>query len=123
MKAWENMLVGVKHFIAGGALVILSTFFVPQGISGYAKAAARDVPVPEGSGVLLAIGAVMVVAAIVLFARGHVLRYRYRNTVQTHETRENEDPTASRPGVLSNRPVWMDRPINHLGENTGRKRD
>lgn len=72
------MKVGIKHFIAGGALVILSTFFVPQGISGFAAAAARNEAVQPGSGVLLAIGGVMVATAIVLFARGHVLRYRAR---------------------------------------------
>lgn len=72
------MKVGVKHFIAGGALIILSTFFVPQGMSGFATASLRGEPVDPVSGVLLAIGAVLVIAAVVLFGRGHVLRYRAR---------------------------------------------
>ncbi|GAB3533160.1 hypothetical protein GCM10027403_06610 [Arthrobacter tecti] len=117
------MKIGIKHFIAGGALVILSTFFVPQGISGFATAAARNEPVHPGSGVLLAVGAVMVVLAIALFARGHMLRYRHRRSVQTWETREEVDPTASRPGHFSDRPGWWDRPANHMGDNTGHKRD
>ncbi len=74
------MKVGIKHFIAGGALIILSTFFVPQGMSGFATAAVRGEPADPGAGVLLAIGGALVVAAIVLFARGHVLRYRSRMT-------------------------------------------
>lgn len=69
---------GVKHFIVGGALILLSTFFVPQGMSGFARSAALGEPVDPGSGVLLAIGAVIVVSALVLIARGHVLRYRAR---------------------------------------------
>ncbi|WP_323959810.1 hypothetical protein GC088_14935 [Arthrobacter sp. JZ12] len=72
------MKVGVGHFIAGGALVILSTLFIPQGMSGFATAAVRSEPVDPGAGVLLAIGAALVIAAVVLFARGHVLRYRER---------------------------------------------
>lgn len=117
------MKVGIKQFIAGGALVILSTFFVPQGISGFATAAARNEPVQPGSGVLLAIGAVLVVVAIALFARGHVLRYRYRNTAQSWDTREEPDVTDSRPRYFSERPSWMDRPANHMGDNPGHKRD
>lgn len=69
---------GVKHFIVGGALMLLSTFFVPQGVSGFARSAARSEPVDTGSVVLLVIGAVIVVTALVLIARGHVLRYRAR---------------------------------------------
>jgi hypothetical protein len=70
--------VGVKHFIAGGALVLLSTLFIPEGMSGFARSAALGEPVQPVSGVLIAVGAVLVVAAIALFARGHVLRYRAR---------------------------------------------
>lgn len=69
---------GVKHFIVGGVLILLSTFFIPQGVSGFARSAARGEPVDAGSIVLLAIGAVIVVVALVLIARGHVLRYRAR---------------------------------------------
>ncbi|WP_458116060.1 hypothetical protein [Arthrobacter sp. D2-10] len=72
------MKVGVKHFIAGGVLILLSTLFIPEGMSGFARSAAFGEPVQAMSGVLLAIGAVLVVAAIALFARGHVLRYRAR---------------------------------------------
>lgn len=77
------MKVGVKHFIAGGALILLSTLFIPEGMSGFARAAALDESVPESSGVLLAIGAVLVLSAIALFARGHVLRYRARTARYT----------------------------------------
>ena len=72
------MKTEVKHFIAGGVLMFLSTLFIPQGISGFAGAAARGAAVPPGSGVLLAIGAVLILAAIALFARGQVLRHRAR---------------------------------------------
>lgn len=72
------MKVGVKHFIAGGVLILLSTLFIPEGVSGFARSAAFGEPVQAISGVLLAVGAVLVVAAIALFARGHVLRYRAR---------------------------------------------
>lgn len=69
---------GVKHFIVGGVLIFLSTLFIPQGLSDFAGASVRGEPVDPGSPVLLAIGAVLVVTAIVLFARGNVLRYRAR---------------------------------------------
>ncbi|WP_028280117.1 hypothetical protein [Arthrobacter sp. H5] len=114
---------GVGHLIVGGALIILSTFFVPQGISGFATAAAREEPVQSGAGVLLAIGAVMVVAAIVLLARGHFLRNRNRISVATYDTREDEDITSSRPGYFKDRPAWFDHPTNHMGKNYGQKRD
>jgi hypothetical protein len=73
-----SVKTGVKHFIVGGVLIFLSTLFIPQGISDLAGSAARGEPVDPGSPVLLAIGAVLVVTAIVLFARGHVLQYRAR---------------------------------------------
>ncbi|WP_299169360.1 hypothetical protein [uncultured Arthrobacter sp.] len=72
------MKAEVKHFIAGGVLLLLSTLFVPQGISGFSRSAARGESVDQGSVVLLIIGAVIVVIAIALLARGHVLRYRTR---------------------------------------------
>ncbi len=114
---------GVAHLVAGGALIILSTFFVPQGISGFATAAAREEPVQSGAGVLLAIGGVMVVAAIVLLARGRILRNRHRGAVRTYDTREDEDTTSSRPGYFKDRPAWFDHPTGHMGKNYGQKRD
>ncbi|KRF08976.1 hypothetical protein ASH00_04695 [Arthrobacter sp. Soil782] len=73
-----SVKAGVKHFIVGAALLLFSTFFIPQGMSGFARSAARSEPVDAGSIVLLIIGVVIVVAAIALIARGHMLRYRER---------------------------------------------
>ena len=72
------MKTGVKHFIVGGVLIFLSTLFIPQGLSDFAGSAAKGEPVDPGSPMLLAIGAVLVVTAIVLFARGQVLQHRAR---------------------------------------------
>lgn len=117
------MQKGVKLSIAGGALILLSTLFVPQGISEYARAAADGVPAPASAPVYCAIGAVLIAAAIGLLARGYVLRSRDRNTVRGYDSLEAEEATQSRPGYFKDRPGWMDRPVNHMGDNYGHERD
>lgn len=66
-----------KHvwFFTGGLVAFfLSTLFIPQGISDFARAAALNEAVPDGAGLNLGIGAVLIILAIVLLARGYVVR-------------------------------------------------
>lgn len=73
-------------FVIGGLVAFfLSTLFIPQGISDFARAAARDTAVPPGAGWNLAIGALLIAIAITLLARGYILRRRNPNATRTHD--------------------------------------
>ena len=63
----------VKLYITGGVLLFLSTLFVPQGLSDFARASAASTPVPPFAGLYLAIGAVLILTAIALGARAYYL--------------------------------------------------
>ncbi|MHA7154329.1 hypothetical protein [Arthrobacter sp. TMN-50] len=64
----------VWFFIGGLVAFFLSTLFIPQGISDFARAAALEEAVPSGAGLTLGIGALLIVVAITLLATGYVIR-------------------------------------------------
>lgn len=64
----------VWFFIGGLVAFFLSTLFIPQGISDFARAAALDEAVPAGAGLNLGIGALLIAVAIALLATGYVIR-------------------------------------------------
>ncbi len=72
MKVWT------RYFVAGVILLLISTLFGPQGISDFAGAAATNETVPAGAAANVAIGAVLVLCAAGLLARGYFVRSRYR---------------------------------------------
>lgn len=114
---------GTKQFITGAGLLILSIFFLPQGIADFAVSAARNEPTPSNAALLVTIGSILALGGVVVLIWAAVLRHRSRNTVRTHDTREPEKSTDSRPGYgMQGRPAWMDRPVNHMGKNSEDRR-
>jgi hypothetical protein len=71
------MKTGVKQYIAGGVLLLVSTLFVPQGVSDFASAAGSGEPAPASAGVNLAIGILLVLSAAALLAWGYWLTHRH----------------------------------------------
>lgn len=111
-------------YIGGLVAFFLSTLFIPQGISDFARAAALDEAVPSGAGLNLAIGAILIATAISLLASGYVIRRKQLTTTRTYGDDDPDEITRQRPTLgHTNRQAWMDRPANHMGDNTGHKRD
>ncbi len=70
------MKIGVKQYVSGAGLLLLSTLFVPQGVSEFATSAATGEPVAPTAGLNLAVGLLMVLAAAALLAWGYWLTHR-----------------------------------------------
>lgn len=114
----------IWFYIGGLSSFFLSTLFIPQGISDFARAAALNNPVPSGAGLTLGIGALLIVIAITLLASGYVIRRKSLNTTRTYGSEDPDEITRHRPTQgYTNRQEWMDRPPNHMGNNTGHTRD
>ncbi|GAB3554521.1 hypothetical protein GCM10027404_28820 [Arthrobacter tumbae] len=112
-----------KLFIIGGALFIAGILLLAPGVSDYSTAVARDTDMRGSTVLFLAGGGALVLASIVLVIRGALLKRKYMNTVQTWESRTDPETTSARPSMFGDRPAWMDRPANHMGDNYGQKRD
>ena len=128
MVGWINNGVGgamqkySKLFVMGGALFIAGFLLLAPGISDYSTATVRDTGVHGSTWFLLAAGGVTVLASAVLVIRGLLLKRSYMNTVQTWDSRQEPESASARPSMFGDRPAWMDRPANHMGDNYGQKR-
>ncbi|MHA7262915.1 hypothetical protein ACX80W_06875 [Arthrobacter sp. TMN-37] len=114
--AWHSteereMKTGVKQYVSGAALLLLSTLFVPQGVSEFATSAATGEPVAATAGINLAVGMLMVLAAAALLAWGYWLTHRpgapRRGPV------EDPDEPLLRPGYGggTDTPDWREHPL------------
>ncbi|WP_026552625.1 hypothetical protein [Arthrobacter sp. H20] len=111
-------------YVGGLVAFFLSTLFIPQGISDFARAAALEEAVPSGAGLNLGVGALLVAVAISLLASGYVIRRKQLKTTRSYGSDDPDEITQQRPTFgHTNRPAWMDRPGGHMGDNTGDKRD
>ena len=111
-----------KRFIIGGSSLILGFLLIAPGLSDYSTAAARGIEAPWSTTIFLISGGLFILVGLGLLIRGFILKHRYQNTVQTWDSREPE-ATNARPAVFGDRPTWMDRPANHMGDNYGQKRE
>jgi hypothetical protein len=118
------MRTGVKQYIAGGVLLLVSTLFVPQGVSDFASAAGSGEPAPASAGVNLAIGLLLVLAAAALLAWGYWLTHRHG--AASRGPVEDPDEPLFRPGYGGQPKTsdWRDHPLRPRdGDNgTGRPR-
>ncbi|MHA7140218.1 MULTISPECIES: hypothetical protein [unclassified Arthrobacter] len=71
----------VWFFIGGLVAFFLSTLFIPQGISDFARAAALNEAVPAGAGLNLGIGALLIAIAIASLATGYVVRRKHHSSL------------------------------------------
>ncbi|WP_323958873.1 hypothetical protein GC088_09960 [Arthrobacter sp. JZ12] len=112
-----------KLFMIGGAIFIVGFLLLASGISAYAAAHSDGAEPQLWSGLLLAVGGVLTLSSAGILIRSLLLQRRASETVQTWDSRDDPDVTRSRPAAFGDRPKWMDRPVNHMGDNYGHKRD
>ena len=105
-------------FIAGAALVLLTVFLLPQGLVALGEAAGAGVGPGMGSWLLVGAGTLTAVAGVVLLIVALVLRWKSSRTVRTYADSKDFDPRDARE-----RRDWAFRPVNHMGENQGPRRD
>jgi hypothetical protein len=105
------MKIGVKQYVSGAGLLLLSTLFVPQGVSEFATSAATGEPVAPTAGLNLAVGLLMVLAAAALLAWGYWLTHR-RGAPPRGPVADPDEPLL-RPGYGSGpeTPDWREHPL------------
>lgn len=109
----ETMKLGVKHYFTGLALLFISTLFVPQAVSDFARAESTGTPAPPEAPVLLAIGLLIILAAAAIAGRGYYLAHR--NGVAPKPNHEDDpDEPLLRPGygpATDDQDAWKDHPL------------
>ncbi|MHA7191532.1 hypothetical protein ACX80N_14715 [Arthrobacter sp. MDT2-16] len=107
------MRVGIKQYLAGLVLLFISTLFIPQAVSDFARAQSSGSPVPAGAPVLLAIGLLIVLAAAACIGWGYWLTHRTGASRRVNPEDDPDEPLL-RPGYApepSEREGWREHPL------------
>lgn len=107
------MKLGIKQYLAGLVLLFISTFFVPQAVSDFARAESAGTPVPEGAPLLLAIGFLIILAAAACIGWGYWLTHRTGSQRRGHAEDDPDEPLL-RPGYgpgTPERDSWREHPL------------
>lgn len=114
------MKLGVKQYLAGLILLFISTLFVPQAVSDFARADSTDTPVPAASPLLLAIGLLIILAALACLGWGYWLNHR-PGAPRAVNPEDDPDEPLLRPGygpVSPERDSWRERPLRRTERDT-----
>jgi hypothetical protein len=107
------MKLGTKQYLAGLVLLFVSTLFVPQAVSDFARADSTGTPVPGAAPVLLAIGILIILAAAGCIGWGYWLTHR-RGAPRKPNPEDYPDEPPLRPGYGSATPdkdAWREHPL------------
>lgn len=115
------MKIGVKHYLTGLVLLFISTLFVPQSVSDFARADSMGTPVPAEAPVLFAIGMLIILTAAAIVGRGYYLAHNPGTAGRpTHD--DDPDEPLLRPGYGSaaSEQDWKDHPLRRRPDPDGR---
>ncbi|MEC5199595.1 hypothetical protein RCH21_001826 [Arthrobacter sp. PL16] len=107
------MKLGIRQYLAGLVLLFVSTLFVPQAVSDFARADSTGTPAPAEAPLLLAIGLVIILAAAACIARGYWLTHR-TNAPRKVNPEDDPDEPLLRPGYGPGTPdneSWREHPL------------
>ncbi|MDQ0736554.1 hypothetical protein [Arthrobacter agilis] len=107
------MKVGVKQYLAGLVLLFLSTLFIPQAVSDFARTESSGGTVPAEAPVLLAVGIVIVLAAAACIGWGYWLTHR-TGAPRKRNPEDDPDEPLLRPGYAPETPerdAWREHPL------------
>lgn len=116
------MKLGVKHYLTGLALLFLSTLFVPQAVSDFARAESTGTPIPAEAPVLLVIGLLIILTAAAVVGRGYYLTHR-TGAVRKVNSEDDPDEPLLRPGygpAPGDQDAWKDHPLRRNRDADGR---
>ncbi|MHA7240530.1 hypothetical protein [Arthrobacter sp. TMS1-12-1] len=114
------MKLGVKQYLTGLVLLFVSTLFVPQAVSEFARAASTGTPAPAEAPILLAIGLLIILAAAACIARGYWLTHR-SGAPRTPHPEDDPDEPLLRPGygpAPADRPDWRENPLRRRDQDS-----
>ncbi len=107
------MKLGVKQYLAGLVLLFLSTLFVPQAVSDFARAESTGIPAPAEAPLLLAIGLLIIFSAAACIGWGYWLTHR-RGAPRKPNPEDDPDEPLLRPGYASDPSGgqdWREHPL------------
>lgn len=107
------MKLGTKQYLAGLVLLFVSTLFVPQAVSDFARAASTGAAVPSEAPLLLAIGLLIILAAAACIGWGYWLTHRTGAPRRANPEDDPDEPML-RPGYGPPTPPqdpWRDHPL------------
>ena len=116
------MRTGPKHYLTGLALLFISTLFVPQSVSDFARAESTGIPAPAEAPVLLAIGLLIILAAAAIVGRGYYLTHRSGAPRKPYSEDDPDEPLL-RPGygpAPSEQDAWKEHPLRRNRDSDGR---
>ena len=114
------MKLGVKQYLAGLALLFVSTLFVPQAVSDFARAESTGTPAPAEAPLLLAIGFLIILAAAACIGWGYWLNHRTGAPRRSHPEDDPDEPLL-RPGYgpePTDRGDWRENPLRRRDQGT-----
>ncbi|PPB48651.1 hypothetical protein C4K88_13055 [Arthrobacter pityocampae] len=117
------MKLGVKQYLTGLALLFVSTLFVPQAVSDFARADSTGTPAPAEAPILLAIGFLIILTAAAVIGWGYWLSHRAGAPRSPHPEDDPDEPLL-RPGygpAPSDRPDWRENPLRRRDQDTDRR--
>jgi hypothetical protein len=116
------MKLGVKHYLTGLGLLFVSTLFVPQAVSDFARAESTGTPAPVEAPVLLAIGLLIILVAAAIVGRGYYLAHR-NGAVRSPNREDDPDEPLLRPGygpAPAEQDAWKEHPLRRNRDSDGR---
>ncbi|WP_104116043.1 hypothetical protein [Arthrobacter sp. B1805] len=114
------MKLGVRQYLAGLVLLFISTLFVPQAVSDFARAESTGTPAPAEAPLLLAIGLLIILAAAACIAWGYWLTHR-RGAPRKRNPEDDPDEPLMRPGYgpgPSDQDSWREHPLRRPERDT-----
>ena len=107
------MKLGTRQYLAGLVLLFLSTLFVPQAVSDFARAESTGTPAPAAAPLLLVIGLLIILAAAACIGWGYWLTHRH-GAPRKRNPEDDPDEPLLRPGygpAPSERDAWREHPL------------
>lgn len=113
------MKLGTRQYLAGLVLLFISTLFIPQSVSDFARADSTGVPAPPEAPLLLAIGLLIVLAAAGCIGWGYWLTHR-RGAPRRPNPEDDPGEPLLRPGYepdTSEGQDWRDHPLRRRDQD------
>lgn len=117
------MKLGLKQYLAGLILLFISTLFLPEAVSDFARAESNGTPVPSTALPFLLIGIAIVLAAAACIGWGYWLVRSHRDPRRPNPEDDPDEPLL-RPGygpAPTAQESWRQHPLRRPDGTEGRR--